>query len=553
MKKMMMKRMFGVLIGCLVVVWQAIAAESKSVESWLQQFEKEKGKERLQIANQLMEKYYQEELTDGLLRFDAKIHSDTLSQQIWYWSAEYFYAVQNFQQALVYGKKALPLCEGTDVEANCLSLMSLICFRLSNYQQAAEYAKRCYRIDERTGDPDIMSSSLNTLAGIYIGANQPKEAENYILKGIELSKKADNPARMAVLLGMASEVYHALGNDAEALRYIDEACQVEKSLKREDKLMVRLAQKASVLIGMHQYQEAERILSEVIPFLREKGNRHSLGIACNKMGMTLLSQEREMDAVPYYREAAAIFVAMGDIYNEMHSRRGLYESLWNHHPDSAKMELDRFNELKDSLYSNATAESMARYNAEFGTDQLRIENEIQRTRTRRAILIGLAGAILLAAGIWWLMWRKLKMREAALQTTIEKLQESEVGVSEEGKEAEKQETLNAADRNFLGQLVLLVMQGMPTGNLSMEWLASEMCISRGQLNRRVKAVTGITLQQYVMRVRMEYARLLMKQSPDVSIFDISCRCGFEDAASFSRAFRRTYDQSPTQYREELLK
>ena len=553
MKKMMMKRMFGVLIGCLVVVWQAIAAESKSVESWLQQFEKEKGKERLQIANQLMEKYYQEELTDGLLRFDAKIHSDTLSQQIWYWSAEYFYAVQNFQQALVYGKKALPLCEGTDVEANCLSLMSLICFRLSNYQQAAEYAKRCYRIDERTGDPDIMSSSLNTLAGIYIGANQPKEAENYILKGIELSKKADNPARMAVLLGMASEVYHALGNDAEALRYIDEACQVEKSLKREDKLMVRLAQKASVLIGMHQYQEAERILSEVIPFLREKGNRHSLGIACNKMGMTLLSQEREMDAVPYYREAAAIFVAMGDIYNEMHSRRGLYESLWNHHPDSAKMELDRFNELKDSLYSNATAESMARYNAEFGTDQLRIENEIQRTRTRRAILIGLAGAILLAAGIWWLMWRKLKMREAALQTTIEKLQESEVGVSEEGKEAENLETLNAADRNFLGQLVLLVMRGMPTGNLSMEWLASEMCISRGQLNRRVKAVTGITLQQYVMRVRMEYARLLMKQSPDVSIFDISCRCGFEDAASFSRAFRRTYDQSPTQYREELLK
>ena len=81
----------------------------------------------------------------------------------------------------------------------------------------------------------------------------------------------------------------------------------------------------------------------------------------------------------------------------------------------------------------------------------------------------------------------------------------------------------------------------------------EMCISRGQLNRRVKAVTGITLQQYVMRIRMEYARLLMKQLPDVSIFDISCRCGFEDAASFSRAFRRTYDQSPTQYREELLK
>lgn len=549
-----LRRFQVIVVMVILFVCQSMATVHDSeICKWLDEFERSQGSMRVEVANRLMNMFHEEELTDGLLRFDAKTHPDTLSQQVWYWSAEYFYAVQNFQQAQVYGKKALPLCEGTDAEADCLSLLSLISFRLSNYQQAAEYAKRCYRIDERSGDSDIMSSSLNTLAGIYIGANQPKEAEAYILKGIELSKKANNPARLAVLMGMASEVYHALGNDTEALRYIDEACKLEKSLKREDKLMVRLAQKASVLIGMHRYQEAERILSEVIPFLRENNNRHSLAIACNKMGMTLLSQEREKEAIPYYREAAAIFVAMGDIHNEMHSRRGLYESLWHHRPDSAKMELDRFNELKDSLYSNATAESMARYNAEFGTDQLRIENEMQRTRTRRAILIGLIGAVLLAVGIWWLMWRKMKMREAALKTTIEKLQENEADTYEDGKDTEKQDTLNSADRHFLGQLVQLVMRAMPAGNLSMEWLASEMCISRGQLNRRVKAVTGITLQQYVLRVRMEYARLLMKQSPDVSIFDISCRCGFEDAASFSRAFRRTYDQSPSQYREELLK
>ena len=103
--KKMMKRMCGLLVVCLVVALQAMAAESKSIESWLQQFEKDKGMERLEVANRLMEVYCQEELTDGLVQFDAKIHPDTLNQQIWYWSAEYFYVVQDYQQALACGKR----------------------------------------------------------------------------------------------------------------------------------------------------------------------------------------------------------------------------------------------------------------------------------------------------------------------------------------------------------------------------------------------------------------------------------------------------------------
>lgn len=215
------------------------------------------------------------------------------------------------------------------------------------------------------------------------------------MKGIEYAQQANNPRRQAVLLGMASEVYHAMGNDAEAIRYIDKACKVEEEQGTEERLMVRLAQKASVLVGMHHYQEAEQVLARIIPFFRQRDNKHSLGIACNKMGMTLLSQERETEAVPYYREAARMFVSLGDMRNEMHARRGLYESLWTSCPDSAKIELDRFNELKDSLYSNATAESLARYHAEFGTDQLRMENEAQRHRAHTYLWMGILFVILL--------------------------------------------------------------------------------------------------------------------------------------------------------------
>ena len=125
--------------------------------------------------------------------------------------------------------------------------------------------------------------------------------------------------------------------------------------------------------------------------------------------MALLCQKKETEAVPYYKEAAQLLLKMGDMANEMHSRRGLYESLWNTYPDSAKMELDRFNDLKDSLYTNASAESLARYNAEFDNDWLQKENQAERKAKHRilcmAVCITLA-LLLLATAIWWVMSRR---------------------------------------------------------------------------------------------------------------------------------------------------
>ena len=43
--------------------------------------------------------------------------------------------------------------------------------------------------------------------------------------------------------------------------------------------------------------------------------------------------------------------------------------------DSARMEVERLHRLKDSLYNKASAEAQAKYNAEFGNDQLQ-EGEV---------------------------------------------------------------------------------------------------------------------------------------------------------------------------------
>ncbi len=537
------------LIACLLLTCLPVWADTASVSRQLEAFEKTTGQAQTAAANSLMQIFLDEEITDEAVQFGSDTPADTLLMQVWYWAADYFYGQQDYRLSVAYGQKALPLTRGTSWEADCLNTLAMAYLRQADYEQAAAYAKECYKLDEQTGDPDIMSSSLNTLAGIYVGANQPREAEQYILKAIELAEKADNPARMAVLQGTASEIYHQMGDDERALTYARRACQIEEQRGDLYKLAVRRTQLASVLIGKHDYAEAEQMLGDVMPVFRQVGDRHSLGIALNKLGMSLLCQERQPEAIPCYREAEGIFKEMGDLANEMHAQRGLYESYWTLNHDSAKLALDRFDLLKDSLYSNATAESMARFNAEFGTDWLHQENQRLRARVL-TFIIGILVALLLAAAVWLWMRRRMHIREAALLATIAELQQGQEADSADASDEDATNELSDADREFLSRLVLLVKRDMRQADISVESLASELCITRGQLNRRIKAIAGVTTQKYVMHIRMEQARLLLTSHPDRSISEVAYQCGFSDPTSFSRAFRQTFGTSPTQFRNK---
>ena len=481
-----------------------------------------------------------------------------------YGQADSLYGVQQYKQALQVAKQALEACQsgGGNFEADCLSLLAIINIRLSDYDEAAKYAMQCYALDEKTGDPDVMSSSLNTLAAIYMGANRLEEAEQYVLKGIEMAGKADNPGRMAVLQAMASEVYHAQGDDQKALPYIERAYEIDKQLGNEPRMMVRLAQKASVLIGLHHYQEAEQVLSEVIPFLRNTPDSHSLAIACNKMGMALLSQHQEQKATPYYREAAQLFASMGDIYNEVHARKGLYESLWKSTPDAAKVELDRFNDLKDSIYNNTSADALARYNAEFGNDWLQIENHEERQAKLKAITIGIVVALLLiilSVAIWWVMRRRHRRQQAINADLSEHIRELnrkydvlsehyDHAITTSDKHHDSTE-LTESDRRFIENTIVtvnrLILEGQPDANL----VAEKMGMSLYQLRQRLASVTGQTPQDFIAAIRMRKARHLLDNHPEMNIAEIGTLCAYSDTPNFTRAFKKTFGLTPTQYLE----
>ena len=535
-----------------------------SLQLHLQRFDQAStAAEQLTAANDFFRQLHSEEFIDTLLIYSAATPTDTLREQVWYWTAEYCYDRQQYSQAEHYASMALPLFRaGNDRtgQADCLNLLAITCTRLGNYEEAAGYAQQCYRLDDASGDAERIVASLNSLAAIHIAANQPTEAEKYVLKGLKMAEDSHQPSRRAVLLGMASEVYHAMGDDRKAVDYADEAYRLDTELGNDYKAMVRLSQRASALIGLHQYEEARQVLATVVPYFRQVGDRHSLGISLNKMGMALRCLERQQEAVACFRRAADIFVALGDKTNEMHARRGLYESYWKQYPDSAKMELDRFNDLKDSLYQGASAESLARYNAEFGNDWLQQQNEAERTAKRRVLLVAIvviAVLLLLTLLGWWAMRRRQQHVNRQFTANIEELREKykELAVRYDnalvtGSGAQQHEELAETDRLFLEKAVDIVNEMMYSGQVDAESLASQLGMSLFLLRQRLQTLTGETPQTFIANIRMRRARHLLDNRPELNVSQVAQLCAYNDAPNFSRAFKKTFGVTPTQYVEK---
>jgi AraC-like DNA-binding protein len=89
-------------------------------------------------------------------------------------------------------------------------------------------------------------------------------------------------------------------------------------------------------------------------------------------------------------------------------------------------------------------------------------------------------------------------------------------------------------------------------SLSIVKIACGLGISTGHLSRMFKRTTGVTLERYLMILRIESGKRLLLE-PLANISDTAERCGFSDSAYFARVFRKIVGCSPKEYREDPMR
>lgn len=87
--------------------------------------------------------------------------------------------------------------------------------------------------------------------------------------------------------------------------------------------------------------------------------------------------------------------------------------------------------------------------------------------------------------------------------------------------------------------------------ITMEQMAESLGYNRAYLSRIFKQATEMTPVTFLLKLRIDKGRQLLRERTELTVEQIAASVGFQDALYFSRQFKRFYEQSPTEYRAQV--
>jgi signal transduction histidine kinase/DNA-binding response OmpR family regulator len=103
------------------------------------------------------------------------------------------------------------------------------------------------------------------------------------------------------------------------------------------------------------------------------------------------------------------------------------------------------------------------------------------------------------------------------------------------------------DQKFLADLTAIIEANLDQPTLSVDDVARSLGVSQMQLYRKVKALLGTGVSDYIQSLRLTKARLLLLQEGS-TIAEIAYLTGFSSPSYFSTAFKGKYQVSPSEYK-----
>ena len=129
----------------------------------------------------------------------------------------------------------------------------------------------------------------------------------------------------------------------------------------------------------------------------------------------------------------------------------------------------------------------------------------------------------------------------------EKVKKSE-GAEVSGEEPQEVNEIPSEDDLLMKRVVAYMEDNLGNSDITIDDIAQAVAVSRTSLHRKMKQMMGTSPMEFLREARIRKAAKILTTT-DRNVSEIAYQCGFSDPKYFSKCFKTTFGQTPTEYKQ----
>lgn len=105
------------------------------------------------------------------------------------------------------------------------------------------------------------------------------------------------------------------------------------------------------------------------------------------------------------------------------------------------------------------------------------------------------------------------------------------------------------DKELVDRSIAIVKENFDKPDFDVTALASALCMGRSKLYLQFKQMTGLTPNEFILKVKLDEAMSMLRTRPELNISEISTYIGFSSPRYFSKCFKDFFGVAPLSVRK----
>ncbi len=150
-----------------------------------------------------------------------------------------------------------------------------------------------------------------------------------------------------------------------------------------------------------------------------------------------------------------------------------------------------------------------------------------------------------------LMENRANLQQSLLHKLEKKQQQERKDICHQNAAKQTAVESDTMNEKFLTKLENVLAKLYTEQDLGIHHIASEMAMSERQLQRKLKVILGISPNNFIKEFRLRKAQELLRSGAQIG--RIALDVGFSSQTYFGRCFKESFDCTPKQYQQQILK